>query len=89
MNGESAAARRKTVLWNLALLLLSLVVLVLLADRQRLFLANLFLAGILAFNAARFLVVLRLRTVGYILILLTGLDVFLVLLWFLKISSAP
>jgi len=63
------------VLWNVALLSLSLVVLALLADRQRLFLANLVLAGLLAFNAAWFLVVLRLRTVGYLLIVLTGLDV--------------
>jgi hypothetical protein len=87
MNGESAASWRKTVLWNVALLSLSLVVLALLADRQRLFLANLVLAGLLAFNAAWFLVVLRLRTVGYLLIVLTGLDVFLVVLWFLRASS--
>jgi hypothetical protein len=87
MDRESPATRKQTVLWNAVLLVLSLVVLALIADR-RVFLANVLLAIILAFNAVRYLAVLRERTIGYVLALLACVDIFLVVLWFLKSSAA-
>jgi hypothetical protein len=86
MGGERAPSWRRTVLWNLLLVAFSLATVALVAQ-NRLFAANLLLAGILAFNAVRFLIVLRVPVVAYILILLTGLDVFFLARWFLKMGT--
>ena len=55
---------------------------------NRLFFADTLLSILLALNAVRFLVFLRQRTVGLILTIATGLSVFFLVEWFLKLQRA-
>jgi hypothetical protein len=93
----------KVALWNSVLLTLSLLTLAAFVSIRhprtdeisffwfhvnKLFFASTLLSILLAFNAVRFLVVLRQRTVGLILALVTGVSVFFLVEWFLKLQTA-
>ncbi|HYS55250.1 MAG TPA: hypothetical protein VER58_15945 [Thermoanaerobaculia bacterium] len=84
---------KRVWLWNLPALTLSLVALTLFlsiqhprTEQSKLFFASALLSILLAFNAVALLVFLRQRFVGLILTLLTGVSVFLLVEWFLKLQ---
>lgn len=95
--------RSRVSFWNLLSLTVALVTLAVflsvkhpLTDQMplfgfranRLFVANTLLSVLLALNAIRFLVFLRQRTVGLILTIATGLSVYFLVEWFLKLQRA-
>ncbi len=94
---------KRVWLWNLPALTLSLITLTVFLSIQhprteqisffhfhtsKLFFASVLLSVLLAFNAVALLVFLRQRIVGLILTLLTGVSVFFLIEWFLKLQAA-
>src|SRR5262249_35764103 len=93
---EETLMWKRVLLWNLPALALSLATLAVVLTMQhpradqtgKLFLASVLLSVLLAVNAVAFLVFLRHRIAGLILTLLTGVSVFLLVEWFLRLQSA-
>jgi hypothetical protein len=94
---------KRVFVWNLPALALSVVALAAFLSirsprtdqvsffhfqESKLFFASVLLSLLLAFNAVGFLVFLRQRIVGLILALLTGVSVFFLAEWFLKLQGA-
>jgi len=93
---------KRVWLWNLPVLMLSLITLAVFLSMQhprteqisifhfqtgKLFFASVLLSVLLAYNAVAFLVFLRQRTAGLILTLLTGVSVFFLVEWYLKLQK--